>query len=648
MYSFHHQANSLTETSNSYFKLTPLALTISLVLLSGCAGDRQDQTAVSVEPDQSQRQAQAAQPAGSHQSADKAAEVQPALPVIAKPQPRLERKRELREQSYNQQAIAQPRLEAESLQASPQQALAQSLPQAMPRATMGKIATTDALHSPPVPLPIVAPYPIEADSEQYAEFRDNPIKSTAVDPLSTFGVDVDTASYSLTRQSLNSGVLPRPESVRTEEWLNYFDYDYPRPESQQQPFSVTTELARAPWDQDRMLLSIGLQGYEVDKADLPPLNLTYLIDVSGSMHAPNKLPLAVNALKMLTRQLRPQDRVAITVYAGAAGLVLEPTDGTDKTKIIAALDRLRAGGSTAGGAGIRLAYNTAKQHHTDGAISRVILVSDGDFNVGTRNTDELKRLIEKERESDVSLSVMTLGRGNIRDELMNTLAETGNGTAAYIDSAIEAKKHLVDGMSGTLMTIAKDVKAQIEFNPAVVSEYRLLGYETRHLEHHEFNDDRKDAGDIGAGHRVTALYELITHDSPARLNPQRRYRQASTQSPTTGGNDTETLYSNELAYLKLRYKLPGQSRSTLISQPIYRDQLKAVGTESDNLRWSAAVAGAAQYARGVESMQDWSFQQSQQLARQALGEDHYGYRAEFVRLLGLASDLDQPLRADLR
>lgn len=627
--------NRLSNTSNNRasrfahpLSLSPLALAISLALLSGCAGDRQSNNQASVEQETTPNAALIDQQAGSGK-----AKLQGGASAN-----RAERKRKQYDQLYTAQPSVQPKHEIRSMPA-------------MTRESIAQLPAADAMQgfsgSHPQPLPIIEPHPEQVDNERFASFSNSPIKSTAVDPLSTFGVDVDTASYSLARQSLNSGVLPQTESVRTEEWLNYFDYDYPRPESKQQPFSVSTELARAPWDKDRMLLSIGLQGYEVAKKDLPPLNLTYLIDVSGSMHAPNKLPLAINALKMLTRQLRPQDRVAITVYAGAAGLVLEPTEGSDKAKIFAALDRLRAGGSTAGGAGIRLAYNTAKQNHSNDAISRVILLSDGDFNVGTRNTDELKRLIEKERESGVSLSVMTLGRGNIRDELMNTLAETGNGTAAYIDSAIEAKKHLVDGMSGTLMTIAKDVKAQIEFNPAVVSEYRLLGYETRHLEHHEFNDDRKDAGDIGAGHRVTALYELITHDSPDKLSPERRYRQTDSRSDTDLRSEAGQ-HTNELAYLKLRYKLPGQSRSTLISQPIYRNQLKMPGSESINLRWSAAVAGAAQYARGVEQMRDWSFQQSQQLARQALGHDHYGYRAEFVRMLGLAADLDQPQRAELR
>ena len=483
-----------------------------------------------------------------------------------------------------------------------------------------------------------------SDRERYASFSDNPLRSVRQDPLSTFGVDVDTASYTLARQELRQGRLPRPESVRTEEWLNYFDYSYPQPSAGGHPFSVTTELAPAPWDADKQLLLVGLKGYDIDRAQLPPLNLTFLIDVSGSMSAPNKLPLAQNALAQLTRQLRPQDRVAIVVYAGAAGLVLESTPGDQQQTILDALNRLHAGGSTAGGAGIQLAYASARQHRRAGALSRVILLSDGDFNVGTSDTEALKRLVARERDQGIALSVLTFGRGNIRDELMNSLAETGNGNAGYIDSALEARRFLVEQMSGTLMTIAKDVKAQLEFNPQQVAEYRLLGYETRRLQAHEFNDDRKDAGEIGAGHRVTALYELTLTDSNAALTPPLRYLSAPAaadraQQPTSAEGAVE------LAFLKLRYKQPAGHASILMTQPIYRQQLQpATASSSDNFRWAAAVAGAAQKARGIDAFAQWQYADSLNLAATALSADSGGYRSEFVQLLRLAAQLEQPLR----
>lgn len=516
------------------------------------------------------------------------------------------------------------------------QPLAAEAPQ--PKSAPARSVSQPFAYSVTPPAPAFGYSEPPADREKYARFSSNPIKSARVDPLSTFGVDVDTASYALARQMLNQGSLPRPESVRVEEWINYFDADYPIPVSRDQPFSVTTEIAPAPWDADRLLLSVGLKGYEVPREELPPLNLTFLIDVSGSMGSPNKLPLAINSLKMLTRQLRDQDRIAIVVYAGAAGLVLDSTPGSEKQKIIKALDNLGVGGSTAGGAGIQLAYKVTREHHQAGDLSRVILLSDGDFNVGTTGTDSLRKMVAKERESGVSLSVMTFGRGNIRDELMNTLAENGNGTAAYIDSAQEAKKHLVDGMAGTLMTIAKDTKAQIEFNPAVVSEYRLIGYETRHLEHHEFNDDTKDAGDIGAGHTVTALYEVILHDSPDTLTPRFRY-----QANTPAGIEDTGNRGDELAFLKLRYKRPQGDTSSLITQPILRSKIRETDETSDTFRWNAAVAAAAQHARGLNALRGWTFADSQRLAATVLGADRYGHKAEFVRLMSLAASLEQPL-----
>ncbi len=428
-----------------------------------------------------------------------------------------------------------------------------------------------------------------------------------------------------------------------EEWLNYFDYAYPAPRTAEHPLALHTEVAPSPWAQGRHLLRIGLKGYEVSREQLPPLNLTFLIDVSGSMAAPNKLPLAKSTLRLLVRQLRPQDRVALVVYAGAAGLVLDATPGNHQDTILGALEHLQAGGSTAGGAGIQLAYHTARKNRAPGTLSRVILLSDGDFNVGTTSTETLKQLVARERDSGVSLSVLTFGRGNLRDELANALAETGNGNAAYIDSAQEAQKALVDQMSGTLMTIAQDVKLQVEMNPDWVAEYRLLGYETRHLANQDFDNDRKDAGELGAGHQVTALYELTLKGSPTTLRPRLRYEPVP-QEPATFAPPRAT----ELAYLKLRYKQPGGHRSTLISTPIQVAEIRpSLAVASADFRWAAAVAGAAQRARGSALIGPWRYADSLALARSALGTMGDSHRQEFLRLMALAEALDAPATARL-
>ncbi|MEH6649205.1 MAG: von Willebrand factor type A domain-containing protein [Motiliproteus sp.] len=504
--------------------------------------------------------------------------------------------------------------------------------------TGGKIV--QPAHAPYPPLHYSEP---AATNERFTRFTDHPVKLVSNDPLSTFGVDVDTASYTIARQDLNNGRLPSAQSARIEEWLNYFQYSYTTPASEEQPFSITTEIGPSPWADNKQLLLVGLKGYEVAKADLPPLNLCFLIDVSGSMHAQNKLPLAKTALKMLTRQLRPQDRVSIVVYAGAAGLVLDSANGNEEGRITHALDQLRAGGSTAGGAGIQLAYSTALKNHTDDAISRVILLSDGDMNVGTTNTQALKKMVERQRNSGVSLSILTFGRGNIRDELMNSLAEIGNGNAGYIDSAHEARKYLVDEMTGSLMTIAKDVKTQIEFNPELVANYRLLGYETRHLENHQFDDDRQDAGEIGAGHEVTALYELTMIGTEDSSLPKLRYDSSTDRQKESTKTTVASAYPQELAYLKLRYKQPNGDHSKLVSQPINHNQLRSeLAQNSDNFRWAAAVAGAAQKTRGNAYIGTWDYRQSIDLAQQAIGADTMGYRAEFIRMLRMADSLDQP------
>ncbi|MEH6814138.1 MAG: von Willebrand factor type A domain-containing protein [Motiliproteus sp.] len=629
------------------FTLTPLAIAVSAALLFGCTSDKTAHTPIENSP--SSTASPTTLPTTSPTTSKEVSDIRSLIDKteVGRSKHKANERRE-RENTLYRHALGKTETvitPTEEYVSKPlvQETIAGRI-QAEVRRQASAVVSTDMMVGTTSPAPSSPPrldYAEQTqDREQYAQFQNNPLKSTAVDPLSTFGVDVDTASYAIARQDLNQGRLPRAESVRTEEWLNYFSYDYPRPDSRKQPFSVYTEAAPSPWADDKHILMVGLKGYEVSKTELPPLNLTFLIDVSGSMSSQNKLPLAKTAMKMLTKQLRPQDRVAIAVYAGAAGLVLESTPGNQKHTIISALDRLHAGGSTAGGAGIQLAYKTARSHREEGAISRVILLSDGDFNVGTTSTDALKKMVEKERQSGVSLSVLTFGRGNIRDELMNSLAEIGNGNAGYIDSAHEAKKYLVDEMSGSLMTIAKDVKSQIEFNPAVVAEYRLLGYETRHLEHHEFNDDKKDAGEIGAGHEVTALYELTLKGSKAALTPQLRY---APSAETSAIRSTFDKQAQELAFLKLRYKQPDGDTSTLITQPIYMDSIQpSYWQASEHFRWSAAVAGAAQKARGMISQ--WNYSDSVKLAKSAIGDDSHGYRGEFIRLMEMAENLDQPIR----
>ncbi len=657
-----------TSVAPSTFTPVPVAIAISAAFLFGCSAEQSAQTSQSVEPRPPQLREEANNPAKAARLETETPGPETALAdQDASGRPRLATKQY---PARHDQAQPDPGPDSPALYQQVQTASAEvdALKQAAQKPPQPRSAapntrpanataiaesernsaaglSSDAGTAIQAPLPSPRPQldyaepPIPHDREQYAAFTDNPLKSTAVDPLSTFGIDVDTASYALTRQGLNAGYLPRPESVRTEEFINYFQYDYPLPPAGDHPFSVATEIAAAPWAENRHLLSVGLKGYEVSKADLPPLNLVLLIDVSGSMSSANKLPLAKAALKMLVKQLRPQDRISMVAYAGAAGLVLEPTPGDQKHSIINALERLQSGGSTAGGAGIQLAYKTARQHHKQDAISRVVLLSDGDFNVGTRSTEALKRMVEKQRSSGVSLSVLTFGRGNIRDELMNSLAEIGNGNAGYIDSALEAQKYLVDEMTGSMMTIAKDVKAQVEFNPALVDSYRLLGYETRHLEHHQFNDDRKDAGEIGAGHAVTALYELTLKGAAGALTPSLRYPQRQEMPPQ---RFTPRPESTELAFLKLRYKPLGSDNSILMTQPIYRRDIKAdYHQASDNFRWAAAVAGAAQKARGIHHIGRWSYQDSIELGKTASGNDPMGYRGEFIRLLAVANSLDQ-------
>ncbi|MDH3710677.1 MAG: von Willebrand factor type A domain-containing protein [Cyclobacteriaceae bacterium] len=466
------------------------------------------------------------------------------------------------------------------------------------------------------------------NTEEYAAIREIGFLEPTKQPLSTFSIDVDAASYSNMRRFLQQGQNPPKDAVRIEELVNYFSYDYKQP-SAEHPFSVNTELSTAPWNEGHYLLHIGLQGKKIPLDNLPASNLVFLIDVSGSMNSPNKLGLLKTAFKMLTKQLRAQDKVSIVVYAGAAGVVLSPTAGDRQQTIMDALEKLQAGGSTAGGAGIKLAYKLAEEQFVSNGNNRVILATDGDFNIGASSNAEMERLIEKEREKGVFLTVLGFGMGNYKDSKMEILADKGNGNYAYIDNALEAKKVLVSEFGGTLFTIAKDVKLQIEFNPAQVKAYRLLGYENRMLQDEDFNDDKKDAGELGSGHTVTALYEIIPADYQGESPYIKSVDELKYQNQSIKQN---AVKSKDLMTLKLRYKQPKGTRSQLIVHEVPTNVTKW-GKTSDNFRWSAAVAGFGMLLRDSEFKGNANYHLVEQWARSAQGEDREGYRAEFIRLI---------------
>jgi Ca-activated chloride channel family protein len=464
------------------------------------------------------------------------------------------------------------------------------------------------------------------NTEAYDRVVDNGWKLVANDPLSTFAADVDTASYTNVRRYLNSGRLPPPDAVRIEEFINYFSFDYPEPAGER-PFSVTTELGPCPWAPRHTLLLVGLQGKHIEARQIPPRNLVFLIDVSGSMAHPLKLPLVKSSLAMLTENLTGRDRVAIVVYAGASGLVLPSTAGSDRSRILSALADLQAGGSTNGVAGIQLAYQEALGHFIPGGVNRVILATDGDFNVGVTDRGSLLRLIEEKRRVGVALSVLGYGMGNYKDATLEQLADSGNGNYAYIDSLSEARKVLVTEAGGTLVTIADDVKLQVEFNPRHVAAFRLIGYENRVLAHQDFKDDSKDAGEIGLGHTVTALYELVPADAPlpviAPLDPLRyqRAREGERSSP-------------EWLTVRLRYKQPGAAVSTPFDVGVVPHRLERLDA---NLGFAAAVAALGMVLRGSEDRGSATYQLALDLARQYRGEDRHGHRAELIRLTELAA-----------
>ena len=465
---------------------------------------------------------------------------------------------------------------------------------------------------------------VNGNTEAYSHIDENPFLDVAHAPLSTFSVDVDTASYSNTRRFLKDGQLPPKDAVRIEELINYFTYDYPQPVGDA-PFSVTAEISEAPWNPSHRLVHIGLQGKRIPMENLPPANLVFLLDVSGSMNEPLKLPLVKSAMKMLTEQLTSRDRVAMVVYAGSSGLVLPPTSGERKGEILAAIDRLEAGGSTNGGQGIQLAYKLAEENFIKGGVNRVILATDGDFNVGVTNEGDLVRLIEEKRQSGVFLSVLGFGTGNVKDSTMEKLADRGNGNYAYIDSTEEARKVLGEQIGGTLFTIAKDVKIQVEFNPKQVAAYRLIGYENRLLRDQDFNDDTKDAGEIGAGHTVTALYEVVPFgqkfENPG-VDPL-KYQQPVKPSEMAG--------SNELMTVKLRYKEPSQNQSKLVSVSLADSRAK-LDAASDNFKFASAVAAFGMLLRDSKYKADASYNKVIELARASLGADPQGYRSEFIQL----------------
>jgi Ca-activated chloride channel family protein len=462
--------------------------------------------------------------------------------------------------------------------------------------------------------------------DRFEKFAVNSVKQVADEPVSTFSADVDTASYSFVRKQLEQGVLPQKDAVRAEEMINYFDYAWPAADDRGQPFRPTIVVSDSPWGKGRKLIHIGIKGYELPESQRPDANLVMLLDVSGSMSSPDKLPLVQQSMKLLLGSLKPTDTVAIVVYAGAAGQVLAPTPVAEKQKIIAALDSLSPGGSTAGAEGIELAYQLAESSFRKDGLNRILLCTDGDFNVGIDSTHELKGFVERKREKGIFLSVLGFGQGNYRDELAQALAQNGNGVAAYIDSLAEAQKVLVRESGSSLFTIAKDVKLQVEFNPATVAEYRLVGYETRALQREDFNNDAVDAGDVGAGHTVTAIYEITPVGVEARMVDESRYAK---RRPVTTSDGT----AREYGYLKIRYKLPAENRSKLIEQPIGLGGSRTGADIQRDAEFSTAVAGFAQLLRGGQFTGSLTYDDVIKSALASRGEDPYGHRNEFVQLV---------------
>ena len=532
-----------------------------------------------------------------------------------------------------------PEAEKAASSVPPQPMLADELVAAAPAELTRKRAAPLAGQLAPMPSSVadaVLPGYRDMPREQYQNYPDNPVFAVSETPVSTFSLDVDTGSYANVRRFLNGGQLPPKDAVRLEELVNYFPYAYPLPQGDA-PFGVSTELAVTPWNPQTRLLRIAIKASDRSVEELPPANLVFLVDVSGSMHRREGLPMVQGTLKLLVEQLRPQDRVSLVTYAGDSHVVLDSTPGSDKAKIRAAIDQLTAGGSTAGESGIQLAYQQAGKHLIEGGINRILLATDGDFNVGISDFDSLKQLAADKRKTGVSLTTLGFGVDNYNERLMEQLADAGNGNYAYIDNLREARKVLVDQLASTLATVASDVKLQLEFNPAEVSEYRLLGYENRALKREDFSNDKVDAGEIGAGHTVTALYEIVPAGGKGWLEPLRY--QSSAQPAGKSG---------ELAWLRIRYKAPGEASSRLLERPIARAEAKPVAAASEDLRFAAAVAAFAQQLKDGRYTGDFGMAQSIELARSAKGEDRFGLRGEFIQLAEIAQSLQTDASTPVR
>ncbi len=550
-----------------------------------------------------------------------------------------------RDDARDQVAASPPAVQSERLREAEQSAakpelLRKSKPKLRLEKTIGTLQSAESKRVRTAILPAPSPsvnkapgFAVETDGENYTRFDDNPVKSVSNEPVSTFSIDVDTASYARVRAMLNTGNLPPKDMVRVEEMINYFDYSYPLPEDKAQPFKPTITIMQTPWNENTKLMHIGIKGFDVPVTEQPKANLVFLLDVSGSMSSPDKLPLLIKSFRLLLQKLNPTDTVSIVTYAGRAATVLEPTLASNRSAIISALENLRAGGSTGGAQGIEQAYRLAAQNFVKDGVNRVMLATDGDFNVGISDPEQLKTFIAEKRKSGIYLSVFGFGRGNYNDALMQSLAQNGNGQAAYIDTLSEAQKSLVEEAGGTLFPIATDVKIQMEFNSAKISEYRLIGYETRALKREDFNNDKIDAGDIGSGHTVTAIYELTPVGSPAVLNDPLRYgKKAKTDDSPYG----------EIGFLKMRYKLPGESKSKLLNTPVTMvDPASSKPAFSQDATFATAVAAFGQKLRGNLSLSDYSYEDIAELATSAKGTDKFGYRSAFIQLVRMAGSLSK-------
>lgn len=474
-------------------------------------------------------------------------------------------------------------------------------------------------------------YVVQHNTESYNYFAENTFLNAKENPLSTFSIDVDNASYTNTRRFIDHGSLPPADAVRIEEFINYFNYDYAKPTGKH-PFSIHSEVSECPWNKEHQLVHIGIQGKRFPFETMAPVNLVFLVDVSGSMGSENKLPLLKKSLSLLVNKMRTQDRISLVVYAGAAGVVLPSTSGAEKDKIMEALNKLESGGSTAGGEGILLAYKIAKENFIKEGNNRVLLATDGDFNVGASSDGEMTRLVESKRDEGIFLTVLGFGMGNYKDSKMESIADHGNGNYFYIDNIGEAQKTLVDELDGTLYAIAKDVKIQVEFNPAKVQSYRLVGYENRMLKKEDFNDDKKDAGELGAGHTVTALYEVV----PVGAKPENTGSVDALRYQKTETAKAETQYTDELMVIKFRYKEPKDSTSKLIVHTLKDKEVK-LANSSDNFRFSAAVAEFGMLLRDSKFKGTSTYDSAMELAKNSKGTDEEGYRAEFIKMVRTAS-----------